>query len=73
MIETISGNSEFREGEEVVLARGSYTGTLGIFLRLREDPRWADITERDGSVRRHPVEWLAHPAPTTPERNRTAA
>jgi hypothetical protein len=27
---------------------------------LKEDPKWADITERDGSVRSHPVEWLAH-------------
>jgi hypothetical protein len=51
---------EFHEGEEVVLAEGSYQGTPGIFLRLRQDPKWADITERDGTVRSHPVEWLAH-------------
>ena len=50
----------FREGEEVVLAEGSYQGTLGVFLRLREDLKWADITERNGKVRSHPVEWLAH-------------
>ncbi len=50
----------FRAGDEVVLAKGSHVGTPGIFLRLREDTRWADITERDGAVRYHPVEWLAH-------------
>jgi hypothetical protein len=50
----------FRQGDEVVLAEGSYQGTPGVFVRLREDPKWADITERDGSVRAHPIEWLAH-------------
>ena len=56
----ISGLSKFREGDQVVLARGSYQGSLGVFLRLREDARWADITERNGNIRSHPVEWLAH-------------
>ncbi len=51
---------EFREGDQVVLARGSYQGTPGVFLRLKEDRNWADITERDGSVRSHPIQWLAH-------------
>ena len=37
-----------------------HEGTLGVFLHLREDPKWADITERNGSVRSHPVEWMAH-------------
>ncbi len=50
----------FREGDAVVLAQGTYQGTGGVFLRLKEDPKWADITETDGSVRCHPVEWLAH-------------
>ena len=50
----------FHEGEAVVLARGSYQGTTGVFLRLREDPAWADIQESDGAVRSHPVEWLEH-------------
>jgi hypothetical protein len=50
----------FREGDEVVLARGSYQGTLGIFLRLKEDINWADVMERNGSVRSHPMVWLAH-------------
>ena len=48
------------EGDEVVLAEGTYQGTPGVFLRLREDPAWADITQRDGSIRSHPVVWLAH-------------
>jgi hypothetical protein len=64
MIETTGNAPIFREGDQVRLARGSYTGTLGVFLRLREDPNWADVTESDGSVRRHPVEWLEHSAGT---------
>ena len=58
--------STFREGDEVVLAKGSYQGTLGIFLRLKEDTRWADIRERNGAIRCHPVMWLAHSAITIP-------
>ena len=58
---TCSQNS-FREGEEVVLAYGTYQGTPGVFVRLRADPKWADIKERNGLVREHPVEWLAHAA-----------
>lgn len=50
----------FREGDEVMLASGTYQGTWGVFLRLREDVNWADITERNGDVRSHPVAWLAH-------------
>jgi len=52
-------NPEFREGDEVVLAKGTYQGTPGVFLHLREDVNWADVTERDGSIRNHPVAWLA--------------
>ena len=59
-------NPEFREGDEVVLARGSYQGTPGVFLHLREDVNWADIAERDGSVRSHPVAWLALSKVATP-------
>ncbi|HUK18733.1 MAG TPA: hypothetical protein VLW65_20070 [Bryobacteraceae bacterium] len=55
----ISLQSQFREGDEVVLAEGTYQGTRGTFLHLREDVKWADITERDGSIRSHPVAWLA--------------
>jgi hypothetical protein len=49
----------FQEGDEVVLADGTYQGTLGVFLRLRKDVKWSDIRERNGSVRSHPVAWLA--------------
>jgi hypothetical protein len=56
----------FHEGDEVVLTEGTYQGTLGVFLRLREDIKWADITERNGSVRSHPVEWLGHSVDATP-------
>jgi hypothetical protein len=56
----------FREGDEVVLARGSYQGTLGVFLHLKEDPNWANIRERNGAVRSHPVIWLAHNAGAIP-------
>jgi hypothetical protein len=49
----------FLQGDEVYLAKGSYQGTVGIFLNLRNDPKWADIREPDG-IRAHPVEWLAH-------------
>lgn len=51
---------EFREGDEVVLAEGTYQGSYGVFLRLKADVQWADITERDGAVRSHPAQWLAH-------------
>jgi hypothetical protein len=59
---TQPAGSTFREGDEVVLAHGTYQGTLGVFLRLRDDVNWADITERNGNVRSHPVIWLAHSA-----------
>jgi hypothetical protein len=60
MMSTRLAGPAFREGEEVVLAEGTYPGTLGVFLRLRKDVNWADITERNGSIRSHPVAWLAH-------------
>ena len=52
----------FLGGDEVVLAQGTYQGTPGIFLGLRGDVKWADIRERNGSIRSHPVTWLAHSA-----------
>jgi len=61
-----SANPALREGDEVVLALGSHQGTLGIFVRLREDPNWADIRERDGNIRSHPVIWLARSTSDTP-------
>ena len=60
MVSTKPVDSVFREGDEVVLAEGTYYGTHGIFLRLKEDVNWADITERNGKIRSHPVAWLAH-------------
>jgi len=50
----------FREGDEVVLAEGTYQGTPGVFLRLTKDANWAEISERNGSIRQHPLAWLAH-------------
>lgn len=58
-------NAIFNKGDEVVLAKGTYQGTPGVFCRLKEDVKWADITEPDGSIRSHPVEWLAHSAVAT--------
>ena len=52
--------SGFQKGEAVVLARGTFQGTRGIFLQLRADPAWADIQESSGEIRSHPVEWLEH-------------
>ena len=66
MMSAVPVDSTFREGEEVVLADGTYRGTLGIFLHLREDANWADIRERNGVIRSHPVIWLAHSAVTIP-------
>lgn len=60
MASTSTTGRAFHEGDDVVLACGTYQGTSGVFLRLRGDVKWADITERDGSIRSHPVEWLAH-------------
>ena len=60
MISARSIGPPFREGDEVVLADGTYQGTRGVFLRLGADANWADITERNGRVRSHPVAWLAH-------------
>ena len=57
-------NPEFRVGDKVVLAEGTYPGTLGVFLNLREDGNWADIKELNGTVRPHPVRWLQHSNPT---------
>ena len=54
---------EFKEGDNVVLAEGTYQGTLGVFIRLRQDVNWAEIRERDGVVRCHPVVWLQHADP----------
>jgi len=59
MISSGCVHPEFRQGDEVVLAKGTYQGTVGVFRRLREDVNWADITESNGTIRSHPVAWLA--------------
>jgi len=48
----------FREGDEVVPAAGAHQGTPGTFLRLRSNINWADITERNGSIRSRTVAGL---------------
>jgi hypothetical protein len=57
-------NPVFHQGAEVVRARGSYQGTPGIFCRLKSDPAWADVAERGGAIRSHPLEWLGHSKPS---------
>lgn len=60
MINNADVHPLFREGDEVVLAEGTYEGTPGVFLRLKEDINWADVKERNGNIRSHPVAWLAN-------------
>jgi hypothetical protein len=51
----------FRKGDTVFLAEGSCQDTVGTFLNFRDDdPKWADIFERNSQVCSHPVEWLEH-------------
>jgi hypothetical protein len=69
MVSTGCVHPEFRQGDEVVLAEGTYQGTVGVFLHLREDANWADITESNGSFRSHPAAWLA----LGPRRDRSPA
>jgi len=59
VLQETAGSCAFHNGDQVYLAKGSYQGTLGTFLNLRTDPKWADIRESAESVRSHPVEWLA--------------
>jgi hypothetical protein len=66
MMDNRPAETEFLEGDEVVLARGTYQGTLGVFVRFRTDVHWADIVERNGAQRRHPVQWLEHSTDVTP-------
>lgn len=60
MAHTKTLSPTFHKGDEVVLVEGTYQGTLGVFVRLRDDAGWADIKERNGEVRSHPVAWLGH-------------
>ena len=52
--------TEFKAGENVVLTEGPHPGTAGVFIQLRPDTSWAEIRERNGVVRSHPVAWLQH-------------
>jgi hypothetical protein len=58
----------FRVGDEVELITGSYQGTLGVFVGLRSDVKWADLCERNGEIRKHPVEWMGHAGARAKER-----
>ena len=62
MADTEPVTATFHEGDEVVLVEGTYQGTLGVFVRFRDDVGWADIAERHGTVRSHPVAWPRHSA-----------
>jgi hypothetical protein len=53
-------SNKFHEGDMVVLDRGTYQGTPGVFVRLLEDVNWAEIRTSDGALWNHPVTWLAH-------------
>ena len=46
MTRTGTVTSIFHEGEEIVLVEGTYQGTLGVFVRFRDDVGWAEIAER---------------------------
>lgn len=63
--------ARFIEGDEVVLAKGTYTGTPGVFLRYRPDIKWADIRQCNGAVWSHPVEWLTQAEASQNPRSRT--
>jgi hypothetical protein len=74
MMSTINAGCAFHEGDKVILALGTYQGTPGVFLRLRDDINWADIAEADGRIRIHPVAWLAlQPSDVTAGVSATAA
>ena len=49
-----------------MLNNGTYTGTMGVFIRMKDDANWADIKEKNGTVRSHPVIWLMHHVGKTP-------
>ena len=53
----------FHKGDQVCLVKGSRQGVTGTFLRLRTDPKWANIREPDKWIRAHPVEWMALSTP----------
>lgn len=66
MASNAPAGTAFHEGDEIVLAEGTYQGAHGVFLRLEPDAKWADIKESDGTIRSHPVDWLTHSAAAAP-------
>lgn len=48
----------FSEGDRVLLQNGPHKFVYGTFLHLNEDVEWASITQSDGMIRSHPVEWM---------------
>lgn len=56
--------STFCAGDQVVLDRGTYQGTMGVFVRLKQDANWADIMERNW----RPLEPPGSMARSRPER-----
>jgi hypothetical protein len=65
MMNTRPAGPPFRAGDQVVLTDGTYQGTPGVFVGFRDDVKWADIAEPDGSVRSHPLAWMAHATPAS--------
>ncbi len=54
-------STEFKAGDNVILAGGPYQGTPGIFVSLMPvDAQWAEIKERNDIVRQHPLVWMRH-------------
>ena len=54
-------STEFKAGDNVILAGGPYQGTPGVFVSLMPvDAHWAEIKERNDIVRQHPLVWLRH-------------
>lgn len=56
----------FHQGDQVIIAKGNNEGAIGVFLRLRPDTNWAEIADRNGNMRSHPVAWLALDKPAAP-------
>jgi hypothetical protein len=58
-VAVIDRHRTFRKGDSVVvLYQGLYDGLLGRFVGPRDDRNWANIEERDGSIRAYPVAWM---------------
>ena len=63
----IAQEPPFRAGDDVFMPEGPCQGTPGVFLALGEDANWAEIRQRGGAVKRHPVIWMRHAGPETRE------